>query len=271
MDNRPIGVFDSGFGGLTAVRALRSLCPGENIVFFADNGRAPYGGRPAAQLRAMAAQDLELTASRGAKAIIAACGTVSSNASDLLRRYPVPTIGVLDAAVEEIRHETACGPVGVIATEASVRSGAFERALHRACPEREIVSAACPDFVPLIESGRCSAGDPALREAVERYLRPLKKRGVETLLLGCTHYGLIAGTITQLMGEEVRLVEASVCAARQMKLYLDRQGLRGGNGLLHCLTSGSRERFRSLAPMFLGQTDAPQTDVVPVMPAEEEQ
>ena len=270
MDNRPIGIFDSGFGGLTAVRALRALCPEENIVFFGDNGRAPYGGRPVAQLRRMALQNLAVAAGSGAKIIFAACGTVSSNAADLLAASPIPAFGVLEAAVAEIAREDSRFPIGVIATEATIRSGAFERALREACPGRDVLSAPCPDFVPLIESGRVDRDDPALRDAVARYLAALKEAHVGTLLLGCTHYGLIAGALTDYLGEELRLVDASCCAAAYLKNYLDQHGLRGGEGQLRCLTSGDPAHFRRLAPLFLGQREAPQTEQVPVMPAEEE-
>lgn len=271
LDGRPIGIFDSGFGGLTAVRALRAICPEEDIVFFADNGRAPYGSRPLRQLRHMARQNLDMAASCGAKLIFAACGTLSSNAADILAAYPVPAFGVLDAAVAEIAREESRAPVGVIATEATVRSGAFERALRAARPEREVYSAACPAFVPLIESGRAGRDDPKLRRAVEYYLQPLKERGVKTLLLGCTHYGLIAGALADYLGDSVRLVDASACAAGFIKTYLDKNGLRGGEGTLRCLTSGERESFERLSPLFLGQEEPPQTETVPVMPAEEDQ
>ncbi len=270
MDSRPIGIFDSGFGGLTAVRALRELCPEENIVFFADNGRAPYGGRPRGQLRHMAHQNLSVAASCGAKLIFAACGTLSSNAADILADYPVPAFGVLDAAVAEIAREESRAPIGVIATEATIRSGAFERALRAACPGREVFSTACPAFVPLIEGGRVSRDDAKLRRAVEYYLQPLKEQGVGTLLLGCTHYGLISGAIADFLGGEVRQVDASRCGAALIRDYLDEKGLRGGEGMLRCLTSGELARFERLAPLFLGQEEPPQTEQVPVMPAEED-
>lgn len=265
MDSRPIGVFDSGFGGLTAVRVLRKLLPAEDIVFFADNGRAPYGGRPTDELRRMARQDLELVASYDTKAIIAACGTVSSNAADVLRNFRVPTIGVLDAAAETLGAETDGGAIGVIATEASIRSGAFDAALRRSCPGREIVSIACPAFVPLIESGRCDETDGELREAVALYLRPLKERGVSTLLLGCTHYGLIEAALRAYLGDGVRLVEASRCAAEKLRDYVTEHNMTGGCGQLRCLTSGEGARFRRLAPLFLREDEAPPTETLPPM------
>ncbi len=270
MDDRPIGIFDSGFGGLTAVRALRAICPEENIVFFADNGRAPYGGRPREQLRYMAHQNLAVAASCGAKLIFAACGTLSSNAADILAAYPVRAFGVLDAAVAEIAREESSAPIGVIATEATIRSGAFERALRAACPGREVYSAACPAFVPLIESGRVSRDDPKLQRAVEYYLQPLKEHGVRTLLLGCTHYGLIEDALLDYLGNQVRPVDASACAAAFILQYLEKNEMRGGEGSLLCLTSGEKERFEALAPLFLGQKEPPRTEQLPVMPAEEE-
>ena len=270
MDSRPVGIFDSGFGGLTAVRALRAICPAENIVFFADNGRAPYGGRPVAQLRRMAVQNLDMAASFDAKVIFAACGTLSSNAADILREYPVPTFGVLDAAVASIAAQRAASPIGVIATQATVNSGAFERALRRACPEREVYAQACPSFVPLIESGCADAENAALREAVAEYLQPLREKGIGTLLLGCTHYGLIAPVLRDYLGGNVRLVDASECAAGFIKNYLEQNDMCGAGGSFRCVTSGARKHFEALSPLFLGQKEPPETVAVPPMPTEEE-
>lgn len=266
MDNRPIGVFDSGFGGLTAVRALRRLLPEEDIVFFADNGRAPYGSRPAEQLRRMARQDVELLLARGVKLIVAACGTVSSNAAEVLRAAPVPVIGMIEAPVEAIRAAGGAGAIGVIATEATVRAGAFAAALRAACPGREVLSVACPDFVPLIESGHIRPDDPDVAAAAERYLAPLREREIGTLLLGCTHYGLIAPAIRACLGGGVRLVEASACAAVSAAERLRGSENRGG-GTLRCLTSGDLALFTALAPLLLGEEITPEAEALPPMEA----
>lgn len=266
MDNRPIGVFDSGFGGLTAVRALRRLLPEEDIVFFADTGRMPYGPRPVPQLRRMARQDLDTVESFGVKLVLAACGTVSSNAPDVLADDPVPCVGVLDASVRAIASERERGPIGMIATEATVRSGAFTRALESACPDRACLAVPCPDFVPLIESGHYAASDPLVRAAAELYLAPLRDAGVRTLLLGCTHYGLMAEAIQAYMGDGVRLVEASVCAAEAVGELLRRQDrLANGGGMLRCLTSGDAAVFAAHAPLFLGEATLPEIRQIPVM------
>ena len=170
MDNRPIGIFDSGLGGLTALRAFRELMPGEDIIYFGDTGRVPYGSRPAGQLRVMAQQDLAFLADRGVKAIIAACGTVSSIAPELLAGYKLPTVGVVQAGAQALSKRGGSAPLGVIATVASINSGAYQRALAELCPQREVIAVACPEFVPLIESGHSAPDDALVRAAVERQL-----------------------------------------------------------------------------------------------------
>ena len=263
MDNRAIGIFDSGFGGLTAMRAVQELLPEENIIYFGDTGRVPYGSKTRDQVRRMAVQDLDLIASFGVKAIIVACGTISSNAPDLVDAYPVPAIGVLKAGVAGMQKVEGCGKLGVIATEASIRSGAFTRALEEACPGREIVAVPCPDFVPLIESGHCSPEDPLVQEAVARYLAPI--RGADGLLLGCTHYGLIHEAIVRYLGERTRVVSASVCAAAKLCQYLIENGLTGGEGRERLYTSGSAAEFEAAASAFLGHGLARPAETLPVM------
>lgn len=253
MDNRPIGIFDSGLGGLTAVMALRRLMPEENIVYFADSARVPYGEKSREALLVMARQDLELLAGYGAKAIIAACGTVSSNASQLLEGYPLPVCGVLKPAIEAMGRVPGGLPLGIIATEASIRSGAFHRALAEKVPGRVILDLACPDFVPLIEAGHTGREDPALRRAVADALAPAKAAGLGALLLGCTHYGIISGAIRDYLGAEVQLISASDCAAETTCRKLRALGLTGGSGETRCYTSGDAAAFSAAASALLRQ------------------
>lgn len=264
MDNRAIGVFDSGYGGLTAVRALRALLPDENIIYFGDSARAPYGPRPVKQLRIMAQQDMELLLQRDVKAILAACGTVSSNAADILEEFPVKVIGVLKASVKFMSELSGDEPLAVIATEASINSGAFQNELERLCPDREIIALPCPEFVPLIESGHYLPDDPQVIDAVERSLKPLKDKNPRALLLGCTHFGLISEAIGNYLGK-VELVSASRCAALQMRDYIAENELCGKGGTLNCLTSGQAREFEQSAPIFLGQRDNVQVEQLPVM------
>lgn len=264
MDNRAIGVFDSGLGGLTAVKALRQLLPDENIIYFADSGRVPYGGWSREQLRAMSVQDMDFVAQHNVKAIIAACGTVSSNAGDILDAYPLPVFGVLRSSVRAMAQLPGEAPLGIAATAASIKSGSFSMALEQLCPGREIIPVACPDFVTLIEAGHTADDDPLVLEAVSKYLSPIKYAGACALLLGCTHYGLISGAIRKLLGEDVRLVSASQCAAADVAAFLRENGLCGGSGEERFFTSASAETFRRHAGMFLGY-EVGSVEEVPVM------
>ena len=265
MDNRPIGIFDSGLGGLTGMKALQELLPEENFVYFADTGRVPYGEKTLPQLRQMAVQDLELVGRYDVKAILVACGTLSSNVPELLDGWPLPAVGVLKSSVAALARSSGQGPLGIIATDASIRSGAFERALRHACPGREILAVACPEFVPLIESGHLCAEDPLVREAVARHLAPLKRAGVERLLLGCTHYGLISPAIADFLGRDVEQVSASHCAAAAMAQLLRERGLTGGEGRERFLTSGRAADFAAAASTFLGRPVHGRVEEVPVM------
>ena len=191
-----------------------------------------------------------------------ACGTLSSNAADILERYPIPAFGVLKAGVAGMRKIPGEGPLGVIATAASIRSGAFETALREACPGRELLPVACPDFVPLIESGHGS-DHPAVRAAVARYCAPLK--GADAVLLGCTHYGIIEDAIADFLGERTALVSAAVCGAAVAAQYLIVNGLQGGRGEERFLVSGDPAAFTRAASTFLGRPLSREAESVPVM------
>ncbi len=252
MDHRPIGIFDSGLGGLNGLRALRSFLPDENVVYFADSGRLPYGAKSRAQLRVMAQQDLDFLSSFGVKAILVACGTLSSNAGDLLAGWRVPTAGVLTSSADWMRRAEGQGAIAVIATEASIRSGSYQRALREACPKREVIAVPCPDFVPLIEGGHCSPEDPVLQDAVSRYLRPVRDAAAEALLLGCTHYDIISEAISRFLGPDVSLVSAAESGAAALCSGLLKTGETGGRGETRFFTSGDSAGFSDAAALFLG-------------------
>ena len=252
MDNRPIGILDSGVGGLTGLKALRAFLPDENVVYFADSGRMPYGGRPRGQIQSMTRQGLEFLNGFDVKAILVACGTISSNAEALLHEWPVPAVGVLYPPVERIRREAGSGKIAVIATEASVRSGRYRQELEKSCSGREILEIACPDFAPLIESGHINAGDPLLQDAVERYLHPLRKEHVSMVLLGCTHYGIIGEVIQDYLGPETRLVSAAESGAAALCSGLLKQKQTGGSGETRFFTSGDPAAFAATAAILLG-------------------
>ena len=250
MDNRPIGVFDSGLGGLTAVRKLRRILPDENIIYFGDTGRMPYGGRPRGQMRTIARQNIAFAESFGVKVILAACGTISSNAQDILAANATKTVGVLTPGAEMIA-ETGRKKLGVIATKTSIESGAFQAEISRLAPEAEVTALACPEFVPMIEGGHYLPDDPIVRNVVSRSLEPLN--GVGALLLGCTHYGLIADAISAYLGSDVILVGAAEASAQYLAQYLSENDLLASDGGDESYyTSGSTADFESLAPVMLG-------------------
>jgi len=259
MDHRPIGVFDSGLGGLTAVMALRKLLPDENIIYFGDTARMPYGTKSVPMLRRMAQQDMELVAKHNVKAIIAACGTVSSTAPDVLERFTLPVFNVVDAPVKKMAQIPGSEPLAVIATEASIRSGVFAGKLSGLCPGREIIPLPCQDFVKIIESGHTDKSDLVVLECVEKYLSPLKGKGISALLLGCTHFGFLSETISDFLGADVELVSAAESAAESTADYLLQNSLTGGSGLIKYITSGDREQFVSLSSKLLGEDTSPFT------------
>ncbi len=252
MDNRPIGIFDSGLGGLNGLRAVRRFLPDENIIYFADSGRLPYGAKSQSQLREMAVQDLMFLSSFNVKAILIACGTLSSNAGDILKSWSVPAIGVLSSSAEWMRRMEGAGPIAVIATAASIRSGSYQKALLAACPKRQILAIPCPDFVPLIETGHSTSDDPVVRDTVARYLAPARNAAADILLLGCTHYDIIAEAISDFLGPRTVLVSAAESGAAALCSGLLKNHAIGGSGSTRFYTSGDPDSFSSAASLFLG-------------------
>ena len=268
MDKRPIGVFDSGLGGLTAVRELRRLLPGEDIVYFGDTGRVPYGSRSKETIIKYARQDAAFLNTFDPKAIVIACGTVSANALDVLsQENEIPVLGVVDPAAHAAAAASKNGRIGLIGTEASIRSMAYERALADLRPDARIFPRACPLFVPLVENGRFRPGDMVAELVVKEYLTPLKEAGVDTLVMGCTHYPLLRDIISAFMGPDVTLIDAGAACARQVGRVLGEQralNLRAWGGLSHYFVSDTVDGFASLASLFLGEDvtdDVTQIDV----------
>lgn len=259
MEARSIGVFDSGLGGLTAVRQLRRLMPSENIIYFGDTARVPYGNRGRETLLRYARQDMRFLCSFDLKAVVIACGTVSTNCLEELRRESgVPVIGVVEPAVERAAALTRSGKIGLAATRASVASGAYERAFRRLDPALEVHALACPLFVPLVEEGRCRPGDIVIETVAEEYLAPLREAGVDTLVLGCTHYPLLAEVVGGVMGPDVSLVDVGAEAARACRdLLAEKDALADRRpGSARFYTSDRAVNFRRLAALFLGEEAA---------------
>ena len=247
MDNRPIGVFDSGLGGLTAVKALRQILPEEKLIYFGDTARVPYGGRSKETLLKYARQDVRFLRSFDLKAIVIACGTVSTTSLDTLQaENDLPIVGVVEPTCRRALLVTQNKKVGIIATLASIRSGAYEA----------IIGKPCPLFVPLVENGRISRGDVVIETVAREYLEPLKATGVDTLILGCTHYPLLTDIIRDIMGPEVTLVSAGEESAFELKRLLKADRLRAEEtreGGVDFYVSDRPEDFEHIASVFLGE------------------
>ncbi len=256
MDTRPIGVFDSGMGGLTAVRQMIRLLPGEDIVYFGDTGRVPYGGRSVDTIVRYARQDVAFLRGFDLKAIVIACGTVSTTALQVLKsENTIPILGVVQPAAKAAARASASGNIGVIGTKATIRSGAYEAAIRELLPDAQLIAKACPLLVPLVEDGRVQRGDFVTERVVEEYLAPVKAAGVDTLVLGCTHYPLLRDVISDFMGSGVHLIDTGEEAARAVAELLrqqDRLNATDRAGVRRYFASDSAEDFAATASLFLG-------------------
>jgi glutamate racemase len=260
MDDRPIGMFDSGFGGLTVARALIDLLPGEDLVYVGDTGRYPYGPRPLEEVRAFARQiTAYLVEEHGVKMVVVACNTASAAALEELQSdFDVPVVGVIEPGVRAALQATRNGRIGVIGTVGTIRSGSYQRTVARLHPGVSLACAACPGFVEFVERGE-TASDQVLVLA-ERLLAPVRRAGVDTLLLGCTHYPFLARTISDVMGRDVVLVSSADETAFEVRAILERTGLAGGGarGRHRFISSGDVAWFRKLGARLLG----PELDTV---------
>lgn len=255
MDNRPIGIFDSGLGGLTAVKQVINAMPNEDIVFFGDTGRVPYGSKSRETIIRYTREDIEFLLKHNIKMIMAACGTASSVGLPAIENdYGIKVIGVLEPAAYAALRSTRNGKIGVIGTSATIKSGKYAQIIKERNPEAEVFSNPCPMFVPLVENGY--ADSAAARMIAEDYLLPLKKEGVDTLILGCTHYPLLEKVIGDIMGDEVELISPGAQAAEYGKKVLTREGLlaqRNDKGKTEFFVSDSPEGFAELGSLFLGR------------------
>lgn len=256
MDQRAIGVFDSGLGGLTAVRHLQTILPSENIVYFGDTGRVPYGTRSQSTIRRYTEEDCRLLLEQDVKFIIAACGTVSSVAPDLLEQLPVPAIGVVYPTAQAAAAATQNKRIGILGTAATIRSASFEKALLSIDPTIEVTATPCPLFVPLVESGWIAEDDAVAVPMVRRYLSAVKAAGVDTLILGCTHFPLLAPIIRAELGEKVTLIDSGRETAVQCaKLLAESDALaQRAAGCCRFFVSDQPEGFSRVAEIFLGKS-----------------
>ena len=263
---RPIGVFDSGVGGLTVARAILDLLPHEPLLYVGDTARFPYGPRPQAEIRRYALEIADWLVRRDVKMLVVACNSVEVSAIDeLTSAAGLPVVGVIDPGVRAAIRATERGVIGMIGTEATVASGAYDRAVAATGADVRLVSAACPVFVEHVERGDTTS--PRLREAARGYLEPLVNAGVDTLILGCTHYPLLAGLLQLELGSDVVLVSSAEETAKDTYRTLVEQGLLRTDDAPPAhrfLCTGDPEAFGPVAGVFLG----PELDGVDVVRAE---
>jgi glutamate racemase len=250
---RPIGVFDSGIGGLTVVRALRDLLPHEDIFYIGDTARLPYGGKSKSTIERYSIEISGLLLAENAKMIVVACNTSSSLAIWKLQEIlKVPVVGVIAPGARAAVKETRIGHVGVIGTRSTIQSEAYERAIQALNPAVQVTSQACPLLVPLVEEAWLV--DKVTREVLHRYLDPVVGAGIDTLVLGCTHYPLLAPLIQEVCGPEVLLVDSAkncAVAVKQTLLECDLKNLTKGAGKLNVALTDSSNSFLTTARQAL--------------------
>lgn len=253
-NNLPIGVFDSGLGGLTAVKELKKVLPNESIVYFGDTGRVPYGTRSKSTIIRYASQDANFLLEKGVKAIVAACGTVSSSAKEELKKLPVPYIDVITATALAAVNATQNKRIGVIGTGATVKSGSFSKAINAIDSEIEVTATACPLFVSLVENGFIEEDNEVTLLVAKKYLKDIIEADVDTLILGCTHFPIIAPVIRKVMGEKVKLIDSGKETARYVKEILSAEALLNNSestANYNYFVSDDTENFKNIAEIFL--------------------
>lgn len=255
MDRRPIGVFDSGIGGLTVVRALQQRLPHESLLYFGDTARVPYGNKSPATVRRYAREILDFLVGRDVKMVVVACNTASAHAlEDLQRSSPVPVEGVVGPGARAAVAASRGGPIGVIGTAGTMTSGAYERAIRALAPSARVIQRACPLFVPLVEEGWLDR--EAARLIAHEYLDPLKAEGVEVLVLGCTHYPLLKPLLAGVMGQGISLIDSAEETAAAVARELAESGIAGATdavGHAHFVVSDAAESFERVGAAFLGE------------------
>ena len=254
-DSRPIGVFDSGLGGLTVVKELCRVMPKENIIYFGDTGRVPYGTRSRDTIRKYAKEDEDFLLKHNVKLIIAACGTVSSVAADISEQLPIPFFEVVSHASYAAVKATKNKKIGVIGTAATIKSGKHKECINKIDPVIEVTSQCCSLFVPLVEEGWYGENDNVVLETVERYLEPIKQSGADTLILGCTHYPVLSKAISKVL-PNVTLINAGTATADAVFEYLkknDMQNIEGDGNNHKFFVSDKADSFRCQASVLLGE------------------
>lgn len=258
--NSAIGVFDSGLGGLTAVRVLKNILPNEKIVYFGDTGRVPYGTRSPEIITKYALDDMNFLSSFGVKAVLIACGTVSSVATEALKNaFDIPIMGVVEASAKKACSLSANKRIALLATPATVKNASHEKYIKENYEGYSVMGTGCPMFVPLVENGYISNGCDVTRIIADEYISTLRKFSPDCIILGCTHYPIISGIIQEsanrILGKNVNIVDSGAEAALEIKAFLEKENLLSdsGEGSVEYYVSDETYGFKSAASLFLGE------------------
>jgi len=255
MDNRPIGIFDSGLGGLTVVKEIVKQLPDEEIIYFGDTARFPYGPRDKVELQGFVFEIVDFLLSRDVKFIVIACNSASAAALEVAQQYyNIPIIGVIEPGARAAVQATRSRKVGVIGTQATVSSGSYVGAIKSIDAGVQVYPLACPDLADFVE--RDETTGPVVERSIKWYLDPLVRAGIDSLILGCTHYPLLSDTIAKVAGDGIKLISSAEETARELKEFLTRKdSLRGEDSApdLKFISSGDENVFRRLGARFLGQ------------------
>ena len=267
MNNKPIGVFDSGLGGLTAVKELLKVLPYENIIYFGDTGRVPYGDKSRKTILKYALQDIEFLKSLDVKMILAACGTVSSILEESNVNIEIPFTGVIAPTATAAASATRNNKIGIIGTTATIKSGSYKRELLKINPNLQIFEQDCPLFVPLVENGFIEKDNKATLIIAEKYLAGLRNKKIDTLILGCTHYPIISDIISKVIGPEVKLIdsgrEAAIFAANALS-FSENLTERKNSGSCVFFVSDTVNSFSKNAGLFLQQNVSQKVKMVDI-------
>ncbi|MBL7073488.1 MAG: glutamate racemase [Candidatus Omnitrophica bacterium] len=250
---RPVGIFDSGLGGLTVVKGVRKYLPGEDIIYFGDTARVPYGNKSRSTIVRFAREITAFMAKKKVKAVIVACNTASSLSLNVLKKaYPFPVIGVIAPGVKEALRVTGNGRIAVIGTKSTIGSLSYQKEIFKRDSDARVFSKSCPLFVPLVENGL--ANNAITHQAAQMYLKDLKKQNIDTLILGCTHYPILKKVIRKVTGK-INLVDSTLAVVKEVDELFRRKKIKNTasrkTGKISCFVSDDVKGFRQAASMFL--------------------
>lgn len=254
-NSKPIGLFDSGVGGLTVVREMFRQLPQEDLIYVGDNARCPYGSRQPGEVKEFAFQIMDFLLEQDVKMIVIACNTATAaSLNEARERYPIPILGVITPGSRAAISATRTGRIGVIGTEVTVSTGAYAREIHRINPLLQVLGQACPPFVSIVEQGDMHSLES--KQIVAEYLAPLQREMIDVLILGCTHYPIMGPVIQEVAGERVQLISSAEETAREASLILADRNLLNDHNLSpvhHFYTTGDRIHFAEIAERWLNR------------------